>query len=112
MARAGGSRAIQINAPRAAIAITDQDINRTNDLRRLLRDPTFESLVGPSLLGLDGHLETLAGDDLPELSGLWIALINMLVCSLAGRDTNGTDTAKRAGYGCSATSAPISPTHT
>jgi AraC-like DNA-binding protein len=54
--------------------------------------PSSWGLIRPSLLGLTGHLDTLAHADIPELGGLWISLVNMLVRSLLGRDTNGTDT--------------------
>jgi AraC-like DNA-binding protein len=40
-----------------------------------------------------GRLDTLADAPIPELDGVWISLINMLVRSLTGRDTTGTDTA-------------------
>ena len=90
----GGMRAVQVNVPRPAVLITDKDIDRINDPRRLLPDPTFAALIRPSLLGLAGHLQTLARADVHELGGLWISLINMLVRSLTGQDTNGTDTTK------------------
>ena len=89
-----GMRAIQINVPRPAVPVTDKDIDRINDQSRLLRDPTFAWLIRPSLLGLAGHLDTLAHADIHELGGLWISLINVLVRSLVGEDTNGTDTAQ------------------
>jgi AraC-like DNA-binding protein len=89
-----GMRAIQINLPRPAVPVTDKDIDKINDQSRLFRDPTFARLIRPALLGLAGHLDTLANADIPELSELWISLVNMLVRSLVGDDTNGTDTAK------------------
>ena len=88
-----GLRVIQVNVPRPAVPITDKDIDRINDQTRLLRNPTFQWLVRPSMFGLAGHLDTLARADVSELSGLWISLINMLVRSLADDDTNGVDTA-------------------
>ncbi len=87
-----GLRAIQINVPRPAVAVSDSAIDQINDPSRLLSDPVFTRLIQPSLLGLAGHLDSLAHADIPELSGLWISLMNMLVRSLAGQDTNGTDT--------------------
>lgn len=90
----GGLHAIQINVPRAAVAVTDQDIELINDQSRLLRDPTFAALIRPSLLGLAGHLEMLAHAEIHELGGLWISLINMLVRSLIGEDTIGPDTSQ------------------
>lgn len=89
-----GMRAIQINVPRPAVPVTDRDINTINDPNRLLRDPTFARLIRPALLGLAGHLKPLAQTHIPELDELWISLMNMLVRSLVGDDTNGTDTAK------------------
>jgi AraC-like DNA-binding protein len=89
-----GLRAIQVNVPRSAVPVTDRDIDRINDQTRLSRDPTFAWLVRPSMFGLAGHLDTLARADVSELGGLWISLMNMLVRSLAGDDTNGADTAQ------------------
>lgn len=88
-----GLRGIQVNVPRAAVPVTDRDIDRINDQSRLLRDPTFAWLIRPSLLGLARHLDTLAHADIAELAGLWISLMNMFVRSLLGDDTNGADTA-------------------
>jgi AraC-like DNA-binding protein len=90
----GGLRVIQVNVPRPAVPVADKDIDRINDQTRLLRDPTFASLVRPSMAGLAGHLDTLARADVSELGGLWISLMNMLVRSLAGDDTNGVDAAQ------------------
>jgi AraC-like DNA-binding protein len=87
-----GMRAIQINVPRLAVPVTDRDIDPINDPQRLRRDPTLARLIRPALLGLAGHLDTLAHADIPELEDLWISLMNMLVRSLVGDDTNGTDT--------------------
>lgn len=44
------------------------------------------------MLGLTGHLDALSASDLSELPQLWISLLTMLARSLAGHDTNGTDT--------------------
>ena len=77
-------RAIQINIPRPAVPVTDRDIDTINDPSRLRRDPTFARLIRPALLGLAGHLDTLAHADIPELDELWISLMNMLVRSLLG----------------------------
>ena len=89
----GGLRAIQVNVPRPAVPVSDRDIVRINDQGRLLHDRTFARLIRPSLLGLAGHLDTLAHADIPDLAEIWISLVNMLVHSLLGGDTNGTDTA-------------------
>ncbi len=89
-----GLRAIQVNVPRSAVVVTDRDLDRINDPSRLLRDPTFASLIRPLLFGLSGHLDVLANADVRELGGVWISLANMLVRSLLGQDTNGTDTAR------------------
>jgi hypothetical protein len=69
-----GMRAIQINVPRAAVPVTDRDIDTINDQSRLHRDPTFARLIRPALLGLAGHLDTLAHADIRELDELWISL--------------------------------------
>jgi AraC-like DNA-binding protein len=87
-----GLRAIQVNVPREAIAVTDAQLDVFNDQRRLRRDPGLAWLIRPALLGLAGHLDSLAGTDCSELSEVWISLLNMLTRSLAGTDTNGTDT--------------------
>jgi AraC-like DNA-binding protein len=83
---------IQVNVPRDAVPVTDAQLAGFNDQRRLLQDPVFTGLVRPALLGVCGHLDSLAGSDLPELPELWISLLTMLTRSLADRDTNGTDT--------------------
>jgi AraC-like DNA-binding protein len=88
-----GKRAIHVNVPRPAVPMSDRDLDAINDQARLLQDPTFAGLVRPALLGLAGHLDTLAHADISELGGLWISLTNMLVRSLLGYDTNGRDTA-------------------
>jgi AraC-like DNA-binding protein len=87
-------RAIQVNVPRQAVSITDRAIDKINEPSRLRRDPTFASLIGPLLLGLAGQLDTFADAPISELDGVWISLMNMLVRSLVGDDTTGTDTAK------------------
>ena len=89
-----GLRGIQVNAPRDAIPVTDAQLEAFNDQQSLRQNPTFARIVRPALLGLAGHLHSLAGTDLPELSGLWLSLLTMLTRSLAGEDTNGTDTAQ------------------
>jgi AraC-like DNA-binding protein len=89
-----GLRGIQVNAPREAIPVTDAQLGDFNDQRRLRHDPILARMIRPTLLGLSGQLHSLADTDLPELSGLWISLLTMLTRSLAGRDTNGTDTAQ------------------
>jgi AraC-like DNA-binding protein len=87
-----GLRGIQVNVPRRAIAVTDAHLHGFNDQRRLYHDPTFARLVRPTLLGLAGHLHSFADSEQHELQSLWISLLNMLSRSLAGQDTNGTDT--------------------
>jgi AraC-like DNA-binding protein len=89
-----GLRGIQVNVPRQAVPVSDAQLEQFNDQRRLRHDPTFAGLIRPALLGLAGRLDALAGSDLLELEGAWISLLNMLVRSLAGQDTNGTDTAR------------------
>jgi AraC-like DNA-binding protein len=89
-----GLRVIQVNVPRPAVPDTDRDIDRISDQARLSREPTFAWLIRPFMFGMAGHLDTLARADVPELGGLWISLMNMLVRSLAGDDTNGADTAQ------------------
>ncbi len=89
-----GLRGIQVNVPRQAVAVTDAQLHRFNDQPRLYQDPIFVRLVRPVLLGLAGHLHSFADADQHELQGLWISLLNMLMRSLAGQDTNGTDTAQ------------------
>ena len=92
-----GLRAIQVNVPREAIAVTDAQLDAFNDQRRLRRDAVFAGLIHPALLGLAGHLDTLGNANVPELGGLWISLLNMLVRSLTGDGGNGTDTATARG---------------
>ena len=87
-----GLHGIQVNIPRAAVPVSDAQLAAFNDQRRLRQDPTFTGLVRPALLGLVGHLEALTCPHLPELQQLWISLLTMLTRSLAGRDTDGTDT--------------------
>jgi AraC-like DNA-binding protein len=88
-----GLRGIQVNAPREAIPVTDAQLEAFNDQRRLRENPIFARIVRPTLLGPAGHLNSLAGADLPELSRLWVSLLTILTRSLAGQDTNGTDCA-------------------
>jgi AraC-like DNA-binding protein len=89
-----GLRGIQVNAPREAIPVTDAQLEAFNDQRRLRHNPAFARIVRPTLLGLAGHLNSLGGADLPELSCLWVSLLTMLTRSLAGEDTNATDCAQ------------------
>jgi AraC-like DNA-binding protein len=88
-----GKRAIQVNVPRPAVPVSDRDLHAINDQARLLHDPTYAGLIRPALLGLAGHLDAFAHAEISELAGLWISLVNMLVRSLLGQDTRGTDTA-------------------
>jgi AraC-like DNA-binding protein len=88
-----GLRGIQVNVPRDAIPVTDAQLDQFNDQRRLHQDRTFARLIRPALVGLAGHLDSLAGADLLDLGDIWISLLTMLTRSLAGTDTNGTDTA-------------------
>ena len=87
-----GWHAVQVNVPRRSVAVSDREVDRINDQPRLLSNPVFAQLIRPSLLGLAGHLDTLAGEDLSELGELWISLVNMLVRSLTGDDVNGAET--------------------
>ena len=87
-----GLRGIQVNVPREALPITDQQLVLFNDQRRLLRDPTFIALVRPAMLGLSGHLEALAHRPLVGLPELWISLLTMLARSLADDGLDGIDT--------------------
>jgi len=88
-----GFRAIQVNVPRPAVPVSDRDVDRINDPARMFRDPMFALLIRPSLLGVAGRLDTLARGDVQDLGDVWISLMNILVRSLVGDDTNGTDTA-------------------
>jgi AraC-like DNA-binding protein len=84
---------IQVNVPRQALDVTDGQLARFNDQPRLCRNPTFTGLVRPALVGVTAHLQALSHADVPELEDLWVSLLTMLIRSLAGHDTNGTDTA-------------------
>jgi AraC-like DNA-binding protein len=88
-----GLHGIQVNAPRDAIPVTDTQLEQFNDQRRLRHDPIYTSLVRPALLGHVGQLQTLVATAFPELSGLWISLLNMLFRSLAGKGIDDADTA-------------------
>jgi AraC-like DNA-binding protein len=88
-----GLHGLQINVPRQAVPVSDTQLAAFNDPRRLRHDPVFTGLVRPALLGLGGHLDALADTDMTELEQLWISLLTMLMRSLAGCDTTGTDTA-------------------
>ena len=88
-----GLHGLQVNVPRQAVPVTDAQLAAFNDQRRLRHDPVFTGLVRPALLGLAGHLDALADTDVTEVEQLWISLLTMLMRSLAGRDTTGTDTA-------------------
>jgi AraC-like DNA-binding protein len=89
-----GWRGIQVNVPRATVAVSDAQLERINDQRRIRHDPTFAALICPTLLALAGRLDAFGGTDIAELEGLWISLLGMLVRSLLGDDTNGIDTAQ------------------
>lgn len=88
-----GLRGIQVNVPRAAIALADVEIEALNDQRRLADDATWAWLVRPALAGMAGHLDELSGTDDSALRALWVSLLAMLVRSLLGRDLNGCDLA-------------------
>jgi hypothetical protein len=55
-----GLHGIQVNAPCEAIAVTDAQPEAFNDQRRLRHDPAFARIVRPTLLGLAGHLTSIA----------------------------------------------------
>jgi AraC-like DNA-binding protein len=88
-----GLHVIQVNVPRAAVAITDAEIARIDDRQLVQRDPVFASLVRPVLLGMAGRLRELSHADMTELPAVWPSMIAMLVRSLAGRDANGAEPA-------------------
>jgi AraC-like DNA-binding protein len=88
-----GLHGIQVNVPRAAVAMTDAEIARIDDRQLEQRDPVFASLVRPVLLGMAGRLRELSHADMAELPAVWPSMIAMLVRSLAGRDTNGAEPA-------------------
>jgi AraC-like DNA-binding protein len=88
-----GLRGIQVNVPRPAITVTDAQLDSINDPRLLRGDRIFASLTRPVLTGLGGHLREVSGADTTELASLWISMLIMLVRSLTGADTGGTDTA-------------------
>jgi AraC-like DNA-binding protein len=88
-----GIHGIQVNLPRAAVAITDAEITSVHAAHPVQGDPVFASLIRPVLLGMAGRLRELSHADLKELPAVWPSLIAMLVRSLTGRDTNGTEPA-------------------
>jgi AraC-like DNA-binding protein len=88
-----GLHGIQVNVPRAAVEVTDTQLARFNDQRRLGQDPVFAALVRPALLGLTGRLDSLGGSDVHELREVWVSLMTMLIRSLGGGDTVGAETA-------------------
>ena len=88
-----GLHGIQVNLPRAAVAISDAEIATINDRQLVQRDPVFGSLVRPVLLGMAGRLRELSHADMTELPAVWPSMIAMLTRSLAGRDTNGAEPA-------------------
>jgi AraC-like DNA-binding protein len=89
----GGLRGIQVNVPRPVIPVTDARLDQLNDQRLLRGDPVLTTLARPVLAGLGGQLHRLSGADTTELATLWVSLVTMLVRSLAGADTDGSDTA-------------------
>jgi AraC-like DNA-binding protein len=88
-----GLHGIQVNVPRAAVPVTDAQINQINDQQQLRGDRIFTTLARPLLVGLAGHLHDLSATDTSELASLWISVLTMLTRSLAGTGTGGSDTA-------------------
>jgi AraC-like DNA-binding protein len=88
-----GFRAIQVNVPRPAAPVAERDLDRITNPEQMLRDSTFSLLIRRWLLGAAGQLDAVARADVDELGTLWISLMNMLVRSLTGDDTNGADSA-------------------
>ncbi|MGH3410980.1 MAG: helix-turn-helix domain-containing protein [Streptosporangiaceae bacterium] len=86
-----GMRGIAVDLPRAAVAVSDAELDRINTARLLRANPVFTSLIRPALAGMAGHLEVLAGTAPCDFAAVWTSLITMLVRSLTDQDPGGPD---------------------
>lgn len=88
-----GLRRMQLSLPRAAVSVSDSELERITEREALVTDPVYTGLVRPALIGMAGHLAELADADADELAAVWTALLAMLVRSLTGADLAGADLA-------------------
>ncbi|WP_165949075.1 helix-turn-helix domain-containing protein [Kribbella turkmenica] len=86
-----GFRTIQINVPRTSVELPDRAIDRVTARQQLERSPVFQSLVRPVLIGMLGRLEDLSHTATANLDTISVSLITMLVHSLHGISTDGTE---------------------
>jgi len=83
-----GVHGIQVSAPRAVAGLTDVELDRLIVGTPAAPGLVMDTLIRPGLSGLFGHLGALQGADPSRLSDHWIAMLRLLIHSLAGRDLN------------------------
>lgn len=77
-----GLRGMQVNVPRAAVPVSDAQLEVVNARRLLDGNPVFASLVRPVLVGMAGRLKELAGADAAGVGAVWVSLLTLLTRSL------------------------------
>jgi hypothetical protein len=65
-----GLRGIEVELPRAAVAVSDTDLGRINTAGLLSTNPVFTSLIQPAVAGMASHLEMLAGTASAEFTAV------------------------------------------
>ena len=81
---------IQVNLPRAAIALPDGRLDEILSRRPGAAPPILAGLVRPALAGMASHLPSLAGTPAAELQATWYAMMRMRIRGLAEQPVDGT----------------------
>ena len=90
-----GQCTFQVNVPRSALAMPDATIDRITRHHRLpdqlAHSVVNSSVVQPLLRGMVGRIESLARTATPELADVCVAVVTMLMRSLAEEPIDSTD---------------------
>jgi AraC-like DNA-binding protein len=86
-----GFSAIFVTVPRTLLPVDDAMIDRVADRQLPHSSTVFGALVRPMLLGMVGQLAELSHVATADLGTAWISLISMMIQSLAGTRTDGSD---------------------
>ncbi len=88
-----GLHGIEVGVPRAAVPVTEDQLATMNAPFRLSHDPIFTTLAAPALYAAGKHLAGLTGLPEADFRDQWVAIVTMLVRSVTGSPTDGSDLA-------------------
>lgn len=86
-----GVHTVQVNVPRAAVAVSDADLEPILGRPLTGSVPVVATVVRPLLESLVGRVGDLAPTRDVELSALWVSVLNLLLHSLVDVRADGTE---------------------